>query len=47
MTRPTILIPLLAVMALTACETVKGAGRDIQGAGAVVTQGAAEVQSEL
>jgi predicted small secreted protein len=47
MTRPTILIPLIAVLTLAACETVKGAGRDIQGAGAVVTQGAAEVQAEL
>ena len=47
MTRLIILIPLLAVMTLTACKTVKGAGRDVQGAGAVVTQGAAEVQSEL
>lgn len=47
MTRPTVLIPLIAVLTLAACETVKGVGRDVQGAGAVVTQGAAEVQSEL
>ncbi|MFN3825794.1 MAG: entericidin EcnAB [Pseudorhodobacter sp.] len=45
--RITILIPLLAVLSTAACETVKGVGRDVQGAGAVVTQGAAEVQSEL
>lgn len=41
------LIPLLAVLATAACETVKGAGRDIQRGGAVVTQGAAEVQQDL
>ena len=45
--RITILIPLLAVLTTAACETVKGVGRDVQGAGAVVTQGAAEVQEDL
>lgn len=42
-----ILIPLLALMAVSGCETFKGAGRDLQGAGRTVTTGAAEVQAEL
>ena len=45
--RITLFIPLLAVLATAACETVKGAGRDIQDAGAVVQQGATEVQQDL
>ncbi len=32
------LAPLLAVMALGACETVQGAGRDMQTAGQMITQ---------
>jgi predicted small secreted protein len=42
-----ILIPLLAVMAVAGCETFKGAGRDISGAGRTVTTGAAQVQNDL
>ncbi|MFD2173332.1 entericidin A/B family lipoprotein [Rhodobacter lacus] len=42
-----IAIPLLAVLALTACETVKGAGRDMQAAGHAVTSEAAETQAEM
>ena len=38
------LIPLLAVLALTACETVEGAGRDISTAGKVVAQEAQQAQ---
>ncbi|MCE5973737.1 entericidin A/B family lipoprotein [Sinirhodobacter sp. WL0062] len=41
------LIPLLALAALSACETVKGAGRDLQSAGAVVSREAAEAQSQF
>ena len=41
------LLALLAMMALTACETVKGMGQDVQGAGAVVTQSADEVQNDM
>ena len=41
------LIPLLALVALSACETVKGAGRDLQSAGAVVSREAAEAQSQF
>lgn len=45
--RLTILIPLLAVLTTAACETVKGAGRDIQKGGAAVTTGARQVQADL
>lgn len=31
------LAPLLAVLALAACETMQGAGRDMQTAGRVIT----------
>jgi len=45
MTRLT--LPLLALFALTACETVKGAGRDLQSAGAVISSEASQVQSGM
>ncbi|MDP0927577.1 entericidin A/B family lipoprotein [Paracoccus onubensis] len=35
---------LLAVMAVSACETMQGAGRDLQTAGQVVQQESAEAQ---
>ena len=35
---------LLAVMAVSACETVQGAGRDLQTAGQVVQQEGAQAQ---
>ncbi len=38
---------ILAMMTLTACETVQGAGRDISTAGAVVQQESAEVQAGM
>lgn len=38
---------VLAVMALSACETVQGAGRDLSTAGQVVQQESAQVQSEM
>lgn len=47
MTRPLHLLPLIALLALAACETVKGVGRDVQGTGQVITQGAREVQNDL
>ncbi|PZR00083.1 MAG: entericidin EcnAB [Cereibacter sphaeroides] len=40
----TVLMPLIAVLALAACETVEGAGKDIQKAGAVVTNEAQKAQ---
>jgi predicted small secreted protein len=44
---PFVLLPLLALLALTACETVQGAGRDLQTAGAVVTDEAQDAQSGM
>ena len=44
---PFVLLPLLALFALTACETVQGAGRDLQTAGAVVTDEAQDAQSGM
>ena len=41
---PFALLPLLALLALTACETVQGAGRDLQTAGAVVADKAQDAQ---
>lgn len=44
------LFPLLAITAilgLSACETVKGAGRDMQNAGEAVTSEAAEAQAGM
>lgn len=38
---------ILAMMTLTACETVQGAGRDISTAGSVVQQESAEAQAGL
>ena len=43
MTRLT--LPLLALLALAACETVKGAGRDLQTAGAAISTEAQKVQT--
>lgn len=37
----------LALLALTACETAKGAGRDIQKAGDAITDTADDVQKKL
>lgn len=45
MIRPLILG--LAILALAACETTKGAGRDIQKAGDAITGTAEDVQAAL
>jgi predicted small secreted protein len=45
--KPLILLPLLALLGTAGCETFKGAGRDISGAGQTVTSGAIEVQNDL
>lgn len=47
MTRLSHLLPLLALVALTACETVKGAGRDLETAGESLQTEAAETQAGL
>lgn len=41
------LILMLALSALAACETVKGAGRDMQAAGAAVSREAGKAQSDM
>ena len=46
--KPLLLVPILtAIAALSGCETVEGAGRDIQAAGHAVSSTARQVQSEL
>ncbi|MEO9782026.1 MAG: entericidin A/B family lipoprotein [Sedimentitalea sp.] len=45
MIRPVILC--LALLTLTACETAKGAGRDIQKAGGAISNTASDVQEAL
>ena len=42
--RPTRLLLLALVLALPACATVEGAGRDISKAGEMVSEGAREVR---
>lgn len=44
---PRLILPLLALFALAACETVKGAGRDIESAGEAISSTAQKVQSDL
>ncbi|HWL56937.1 MAG TPA: entericidin A/B family lipoprotein [Paracoccus sp. (in: a-proteobacteria)] len=39
------LTPVLALIALAACETVQGAGRDMQAAGQAVTRESQKVQT--
>ncbi len=41
------LSPILALMALAACETVQGAGRDLQTAGQVVQQESYDAQQGM
>lgn len=38
---------ILALLALAACETVQGVGRDVQTGGEIVEDAADEVQDEL
>ncbi|TKZ19232.1 entericidin A/B family lipoprotein [Shimia litoralis] len=42
-----VLIIGLAVLTLAACETTKGAGKDIQKAGDAITEAATDVQKTL
>ncbi|MFO1210580.1 MAG: entericidin A/B family lipoprotein [Amaricoccus sp.] len=46
MTR-SIILALVAVAALSACNTMKGAGKDISSAGQTVTDQAAETQKKM
>ena len=47
MTRTMMLILGLAGLGLSACNTVQGAGQDIQEGGAAVSETAAEVEAEI
>lgn len=43
----TLLILLLGTMALAACNTVEGVGRDVQGAGQVIEKGAKKTKKAI
>lgn len=47
MRKPLIIMPILALMLLTACETVKGVGRDVEKTGSVITGSSQQVQNDL
>jgi predicted small secreted protein len=40
-------LALLALLGLVACETIQGAGRDLETAGEVIQDEAQEVQSDM
>ena len=40
-------IALLALLGLVACETVQGAGQDLENAGEVIQEEAQETQNEM
>ncbi|MDW4499714.1 entericidin A/B family lipoprotein [Sulfitobacter sp. D35] len=42
-----IFILLGTIFALTACETAKGVGRDVENAGEAVQEGAADAQASI
>jgi entericidin B len=44
---PFVVLSLIGLFALAACETVEGAGRDLQRAGSAVTGEAQEAQSGM
>ncbi len=41
------LIALIALLGLTACETVKGAGRDLETAGGAISSEASKAQTGM
>jgi predicted small secreted protein len=43
----TILTSIFAVLLLAGCETIQGAGRDVQTAGEALTDTSQEVQQEM
>lgn len=47
MKRLTILGPVLAILALSACQTMQGAGRDISSAGQTLTQESERVEQGM
>ncbi len=40
--KPTLLLPLLALLAFAGCETVEGFGRDLENTGDTITEEAQE-----
>ena len=44
---PKIVFAILAMLTLAACNTVRGAGQDVQSAGDAISDEAAETQSEM
>ncbi len=42
-----LLLPLLAIAGLAACQTVEGAGRDLSAAGTAITQQSRDAQADL
>ena len=42
-----IVLTLVALMALSACNTMQGAGQDVSAAGSALTDEAQEAQSEM
>ena len=42
--KPHLLFPLLALLAVSACETFEGLGRDVETTGAVISEEAREAQ---
>ncbi len=45
MRMPAFLLPLLALITVAACETVEGAGRDIESAGEAITDESVDAQT--
>lgn len=41
------ILPVVALLVLTACETVKGVGRDVGNTGEVITDSSRQVQQDL
>lgn len=41
------LLALFALLAITACETIEGAGQDIENAGEAITEESQETQAEM
>ncbi len=42
-----LLLPLIALMGLAACETVEGAGQDLSAAGTAISQESREAQTGI
>ncbi len=47
MRNPLFILPALALMLLTGCETMKGVGRDVKTTGEVITDSSRQVQQDL